>query len=142
MVTDRETLHLSREEQKKRRLHPKYHTLEYYLRVGTLQRKERERRGTDNPQRSVYTSVVYSIMSYMFKSSPFKRSMCTSVLLLIGPSPYCLLFCMRNQPHLPVTPEQLMRPGIGQNTTYTMGNFVKHLNMVLLPIQYHEQPGK
>ena len=58
MVTDRETLHLSREEQEKWRLHPKYHTLEYYLRVGTLQRKERERRGPDNPQRSVCTSVT------------------------------------------------------------------------------------
>ena len=103
--------------------------------------KEGEEEGDgQSTKKRVYQG--YSIMSYMFKSSPFKRSMCTSVLLLIGPSPYCLLFCMRNQPHLPVTPEQLMRPGIGQNTTYTMGNFVKHLNMVLLPIQYHEQPMK
>ena len=32
--------------------------------------------------------------------------------------------CMRySSPHLPVTPAQLMRPGIGQNVSCTMGDF-------------------
>ena len=40
-------MHLGREEEEKRRLHPKYRTLEYYFSVGALRRKEKEGEGRE-----------------------------------------------------------------------------------------------
>ena len=40
-------------------------------------------------------------------------------------------FCARDSsPHLPVTPAQLMRPGIGQNVSSAEGDFAYHLDLI------------
>ena len=38
-----------------------------------------------------------------------------------------------SSPHLPVTLAQLMRPGIGLNVSYAVGDFTQHLGLFLYP---------
>jgi len=79
--------------------------------------------------RHMFTSKLsWSVFENGFyKSSPMKiNAICTGICILVCEHVHApdAFYAWDSSPHLLVTPVQLMRPGIGQNTSCAVGDFL------------------